>query len=161
MLITIAALLLQPQLPAELPVLRDTPGGVYLDGPSGSCRSVTVSLVLPGGRAEEPDYLGHAVGCPGPEIVNPDEHVVIEGLDRRGRRLWVTRGWDSRFARPPLAPGGGGHGPSVTSADPLVTTVIEVPVTRRIAWLRWYQVEPGHQLRLLGVSRWRPVRERP
>lgn len=160
MLVTVAALLLQPQAPAQLPLLRHRPDGVYIEGPSGSCRSVTVSLVLPGGSAQEPDYLGHATGCPGPEIVNPDEHLVIEGLDRRGRRLWVTRGWDSRFARAPLAPDGSGHGPSAMSADPVVTTSIEVPVTRRIAWLRWYQVDPGHELRLLGVSRWRPERER-
>jgi|GEM_PF-3660530 len=145
---------------ANPPVLRRRPDGqmVLNARMERRCRKVELSLKLPGGSVERPDEIFERARCPGPEEIEPLEHVVIEGLDRNGRRLWLARGWDSRFQRAVIGPAGEGHGPSGRNGDRHISTAATIPVTRGLARLRWYEVNPGYTLRAIGESRWTATR---
>lgn len=142
------------------PKLRQMPdGSTVIEAADGRrCHEIQVSLPPGSGRDDRDEIYGKSP-CPGPERVQPNEHVVIEGLDQRGRRLWLARGWDSRFARSLTGPVGEGHETSIVSRG-TITTLITAPVPRSLARLRWYAVEPGYKLRLIGTTRWEGVRAR-
>ncbi len=78
--------------------------GMMVQGPDApadrrDCVDLFVAfLVGVTGPPSEPVQPRTGAFCPWGEVVDPDRHLVVEGLDRRGRRLYAVLADDPRWA---------------------------------------------------------------
>ena len=116
---------------------------------SRTCFSLFVELSLDE-RPTVPVEAAHPIVCPPSEIA---DQLIIEGRDRQGRSLWFAAAPDDREVRAVMGPDGR-HGPPVRVERESLGALIAVPTVARLARLRWYEVTPDRQLRLIGEQEW-------
>jgi hypothetical protein len=114
------------------------------------CVEILATLRFSGPAEADDNHAYDSAVCPPAEAA---KGLVIEGLDRRGRRLWLATAEDDRVVRAVMAPDGSGHGPPVRVDRPAISATLEVPTVAGLATLRWYAVEDG-ALAPIGESRW-------
>lgn len=86
--------------------------------------------------------------------------LFIEGLDSQGGRLFVATGFNplhQDLEVPPSPNGGQASWHSVDTPAAVINTIINAPLTDKLARLRWYDVDENFQPHLLGEASWKLI----
>lgn len=149
-----------------LPPLPDSQVTARDPGPPGqNCISVWASLSLDGKPLAADDQISIRRGdiCPFASEIYPGRQLIVEGLDARKRRLFVTFADDPRwFIHESVGPGGDlkleGMGRRNDSPIPLK---FRVPVTDRLTRLRVWEIDEETKAHRLGEIAWLVPDEAP
>jgi len=135
-----------------------SPGSVNADVP---CRFVSLGLRLDSSvpQPPPPKLIGEPAGCPHSSTFNGylRSTLFVEGLDARGERLFVATGKNplhQDLEAPPPPSGGQFSWHAIDTKMPVVTTLIQAPLTPALVRLRWYEVDEKLQPHELGTTEW-------
>ena len=128
---------------------------------SVQCRDVELNLRLDRTAPEPapPKLIGEPSECPRGSTFSGylRSTLFLEGLDANGGRLFVATGSNplhQDLEVPPPASGGQFSWNAVNNKMPVVTTLIQAPLTPALVKLRWYDVDEKMQPHELGETIW-------
>lgn len=97
--------------------------------------------------------------CPGAQIATPQQKLVLEGLDEKGRRLWVTVADDPRWTHAE-AIGAEGEFETIFAGQlpvPVLHASFVAPIKSNLRRIAWHEVRKDWTSRKLGESEWAPI----
>jgi hypothetical protein len=97
--------------------------------------------------------------CPGAVALSPQQSIILEGLDLRGKRLWAVAAPDPRW-RHAEAIGANGDFELVFAGQltvPVLYASFSAPITPALKRIAWHEIRMDGSIRKLGESNWVPV----
>jgi hypothetical protein len=114
------------------------------------------------GPAKDDPIVRASDYCPAAEPVDPERELVVEGVDRRGRRLFVALSDDPRWHIYEGADAQGNIRLLRRGRDPDPSTYVDfrAPIDDRLARLLIWQVDEDAKGRIIATIIWTPVKPR-